>query len=47
MCLMGYVAASRWSVRLESIEESWTGSVRPMLVVLLAAVGFVPIVAVI
>jgi len=36
-----YPAASRWSVRLESIEESWTGSVRPMLVVLLAAVGFV------
>jgi len=38
---MEYPAASRWSVRLESIEESWTGSVRPMLVVLLAAVGFV------
>ncbi len=36
-----YPAASRWSVRLESIEESWTASVRPMLVVLLAAVGFV------
>ena len=28
-------------MRLESIEESWTRSVRPMLVVLLAAVGFV------
>ncbi|HYL75066.1 MAG TPA: ABC transporter permease, partial [Bryobacteraceae bacterium] len=36
-----YPAASRWSVRLESIEESWTASVRPMLEVLLAAVGFV------
>jgi len=36
-----YPEASRWSVRLESIEESWTRSVRPMLVVLLAAVGFV------
>jgi predicted permease len=36
-----YPEASRWSVRLESIEESWTSSVRPMLVVLLAAVGFV------
>jgi predicted permease len=36
-----YPAASRWSVRLESMEESWTGSVRPMLMVLLAAVGFV------
>ena len=36
-----YPAASRWSVRLESIQESWTGSVRPMLVVLLAAVAFV------
>ena len=38
---MEYPAASRWSVRLESIEEGWTRSVRPMLVVLLAAVGFV------
>ena len=36
-----YPVASRWSVRLESIEESWTASVRPMLEVLLAAVGFV------
>jgi predicted permease len=36
-----YPAASRWSVRLESIEDSWTSSVRPMLVVLLAAVGVV------
>jgi len=38
---MEYPSASRWSVRLESIEESWTASVRPMLMVLLAAVGFV------
>src|SRR5579871_103041 len=38
---MEYPAAARWSVRLESIEESWTGNAQPMLVVLLAAVGFV------
>jgi predicted permease len=36
-----YPEASHWSVRLESIEASWTRSARPMLVVLLAAVGFV------
>ena len=36
-----YPAASRWSLRLEPVEQSLTGSVRPTLVVLLAAVGFV------
>jgi predicted permease len=36
-----YPAASRWSLRLEPVEESLTGSVRPTLIVLLAAVGFV------
>ena len=36
-----YLAASRWSLRLEPVEQSLTGSVRPTLVVLLAAVGFV------
>jgi predicted permease len=34
-----YPAASRWSLRLEPLQESLTGSVRPTLVVLLAAVG--------
>jgi hypothetical protein len=36
-----YLAASRWSLRLEPVEQSLTGNVRPTLVVLLAAVGFV------
>jgi putative ABC transport system permease protein len=36
-----YPAASRWSVRLEPVEDSLTGGVRPTLMVLLAAVGFV------
>jgi predicted permease len=36
-----YPAATRWSLRLEPAEESLTGSVRPTLEVLLAAVGFV------
>ena len=36
-----YPAASRWSVRLEPVDQSLTGSVRPTLVLLLAAVGFV------
>jgi putative ABC transport system permease protein len=36
-----YPAESRWSVRLEPVEQSLTGSVRPTLVLLLAAVGFV------
>jgi putative ABC transport system permease protein len=36
-----YPATSKWSLRLEPVEESLTGSVRPTLEVLLAAVGFV------
>ncbi|MGD0365476.1 MAG: ABC transporter permease, partial [Bryobacteraceae bacterium] len=36
-----YPASSRWSLRLEPVEQTLTGSVRPTLVVLLAAVGFV------
>jgi putative ABC transport system permease protein len=36
-----YPAASRWSLRLDPVEQSLTGSVRPTLVLLLAAVGFV------
>jgi putative ABC transport system permease protein len=34
-----YPAQSRWSVRLESVQTSLTGNVRPTLVVLLAAVS--------
>ena len=36
-----YPAAAKWSLRIEPVQESLTGSVRPTLVVLLAAVGFV------
>jgi len=36
-----YPASSGWSLRLEPVEQNLTGSVRPTLVVLLAAVGFV------
>jgi predicted permease len=36
-----YLPASRWSLRLEPVEQSLTGNVRPTLVVLMAAVGFV------
>ena len=36
-----YPAASRWSLRLEPVGDSLTGNVRPTLMVLLAAVGFV------
>jgi len=36
-----YPASSRWSLRLEPVEQTLTGSVRPTLLVLLAAVGFV------
>ncbi len=36
-----YPAAAKWSLRLAPAEESLTSSVRPALIVLLAAVGFV------
>ena len=36
-----YLASSRWSLRLEPVEQALAGSVRPTLVILLAAVGFV------
>jgi predicted permease len=36
-----YPAATRWSLRLEPVQENLTGSVRPTLIVLFAAVGFV------
>ncbi len=36
-----YPAATKWALRLEPAQESLTGSVRPTLMVLLAAVGFV------
>ncbi len=36
-----YPASSQWSLRLEPVEQTLTGSVRPTLVVLLGAVGFV------
>jgi predicted permease len=36
-----YPKQSRWSLRIEPIQASLTGDVRPMLMVLLAAVGFV------
>jgi predicted permease len=36
-----YPAASRWSLRLEPVEQNLTAGVRPTLVLLLAAVGFV------
>ncbi|HEV8042313.1 MAG TPA: ABC transporter permease [Bryobacteraceae bacterium] len=36
-----YPAAARWSLRLAPVQESLTGSVRPTLIVLFAAVGFV------
>jgi predicted permease len=36
-----YPAASKWSLRLEPVEQDLTRSVRPTLVLLLASVGFV------
>ncbi len=40
-----YPAASRWAIRLEPVQENLTGNVRPTLIVLLAAVGFVLLIA--
>ena len=40
-----YPEASRWSVRLEPVQENLTGKIRPTLVVLLAAVGCVLLIA--
>ena len=36
-----YPPATKWSLRLEPVQENLTGSVRPTLIVLFAAVGFV------
>ncbi len=36
-----YPAATKWTLRLEPVQENLTGSVRPTLMVLMAAVGFV------
>src|SRR5437868_5513818 len=36
-----YPNQSRWELRIESVQSSLTGEVRPMLIVLLAAVAFV------
>src|SRR6476646_966989 len=36
-----YPSQSRWELRIEPVQASLTGEVRPMLIVLLAAVGFV------
>ena len=40
-----YPVASQWSLRLESVQDHLTQKVRPTLVVLLAAVGFVLLIA--
>jgi len=36
-----YPQQQRWALRLEPVQASWTGNVRPMLVILLGAVNFV------
>lgn len=36
-----YPASAKWSLRLEPVQENLTGSVRPTLIVLFAAVAFV------
>jgi predicted permease len=40
-----YSAAARWALRLEPVQQNLTGKVRPILSVLLVAVGFVLIIA--
>ncbi len=40
-----YPAVSRWSLRLEPVQENLTGKVRTTLLVLLTAVGFVLLIA--
>jgi putative ABC transport system permease protein len=40
-----YPAATKWGLRLEAVQENLTGKVRPILNVLLAAVGFVLLIA--
>ena len=40
-----YPAAAKWGLRVEAVQENLTGKVRPILNVLLAAVGFVLLIA--
>jgi putative ABC transport system permease protein len=40
-----YPTAAKWGLRLEAVQENLTGKVRPILNVLLAAVGFVLLIA--
>jgi putative ABC transport system permease protein len=40
-----YTEKARWGLHLESVQENLTGNVRPTLTILLAAVGFVLLIA--